>query len=206
MTQYLNVLIALGQHPEGRLASRGAFEDMQTLQIKRGEGYFGDFGYGYGLRIVPGFLGQKMIGHGGSIRVSTANMAIVPDLKIGVIMMGNSSGMDYTTIATTVLALLMGKDPEVALPFINIRARMEQLVGHYTTYRDLTNLRVTNKKGVLYFGKEESNTPLIPEDLNYRSLKFYTLREGLKSPIEFRIKENGKVEMILGRYVYRKGN
>ncbi len=206
MTKYLNVLIALGQHPKGKLASRGAFEDMQTLHIKRGEGYFGDVGYGYGLTITPDFLGHKMISHGGSIRVSTANMAIVPDLKIGVIMMGNSSGMDYATITTSVLALLMGKDLEVALPFIGVRERMNQLVGNYTTYRELANLHVTNKEGVLYIGQEEPRTPLIPEDPNYRSLKFHTLREGLKSPVEFRIEENGRVVMLRGRSVYRKEN
>jgi len=202
MTRYLDVLIALGEHSGGKLASRRSLEEMQTMHIKTAEGYFGEVGYGYGLKITPVFFGHKMISHGGSITVSTAYMAMVPDLKIGVVMMGNSSGMDYETIATSVLAKLMGQDPKAALPVIGIRERMNRLVGEYATFRKLATLNVTNKGGLLHYGE----TPLIPEDATYRSLHFHTLREGLSSPVEFRLEEDGGVMMLLGRSVYRKAN
>ncbi len=63
-----------------------------------------------------------MLSHGGSIVVSTAHMAFIPDLKLGVIMMGNSAGMSYSTIAESIFALLMGHKPE-ELPENRIKAR-----------------------------------------------------------------------------------
>ena len=80
------------------------FETMQQIHIRRPAGHYGEYGYGYGLGIIPDFLGHELIGHGGSIVVTTAYMAYIPDLRAGVVMMGNSSGMNYPTIAESVFA------------------------------------------------------------------------------------------------------
>lgn len=45
---------------------------------------------------------------------------------------------------------------------------------------------------------------MIPEDLSYRTLVFHTLREGLRSPVEFRQREDGSLLLLVERYVYRK--
>ncbi len=47
-------------------------------------------------------------------------------------------------------------------------------------------------------------TPLIPEDPTLASTDFYTLRNGIKSPVEFVIREDGKVDLFIGRYCYHK--
>ncbi len=131
-------------------------------------------------------------------------MAFVPDLKLGVVMMGNGPGMAYGRIAETVLALLMGLDPDEALPANRIRARMDRLVGSYTTYRKLETVKVFRRNGLLHVGEEEPGTPLIPEDPAYGSLRFYTLSEGLRSPVEFRAREDGGLDLVLDRYVFHK--
>ena len=205
MTAYLNALIAQGRHSGGRLAGPDAFAQMQSVQIKESEGYHGEVGYGFGLNVTPGFLGHKLVSHGGSIAVSTAHMAFIPDLGIGIVMMGNGPGLPYGVIAETVLALMMGRDPDEALPGNAIRKRMDRLVGTYAIYRGLETLKVWKRGGLLYMGGDELGTPLIPEDPTYASYRFHTLREGLKSPVEFRVREDGSVILLVERYVYHKG-
>jgi CubicO group peptidase (beta-lactamase class C family) len=210
MTRYLNAQIDKGRTESGRLASRESFEKTQQLSIHRPNGYYGENGYGYGLAITPDFLGHEMIAHGGSIAVSTAYMAFIPDLKAGVVMMGNSSGMDYQTIAESVLAILMGKDPAAVIPALVIRERMKRLMGSYEVYRGLERLKVVNRGGLLQLEtkspRTESTTltPLIPEDLMLASTDFFTLSNGLKSPVEFVIREDGTIDLFIGRYCYHK--
>jgi len=210
MTRYVNAQIEKGKTGSGRLASEESFEKIQQLHIHRPDRYYGEYGYGYGLAITPDFLGHKMIDHGGSIAVSTAYMAIVPDLKAGVVMMGNSSGMDYATIAESVLAILMGKDPSDAIPGLYIRERMKRLTGSYEVYRGLERLEVVSRGGLLYLEEKSRRTekttltPLMPEDPTLAATEFYTLRNGLKSPVEFKIHEDGKIDLFIGRYCYHK--
>lgn len=210
MARYLNVQIEKGRTEDGRVASEQSFDEMQRVHIRRDDGYYGEHGYGFGLDVTPNFLGHVMIGHGGSVAVSTAYMAFVPDLKLGVVMMGNSSGMSYATIAESVLAILMGKNPEETLPAPKIRKRMQRLTGSYEVYRGLEHLKVVDRGGLLYI--EESSpwtgktslTPLIPEDPAIVSTLFHVLSNGLKSPVEFVVGDEGKVDLIIGRYVFHK--
>jgi CubicO group peptidase (beta-lactamase class C family) len=206
MARYVSAQIARGGFPGGRLAAPEALASMQTLQIETGQGYFGKVGYGYGLSVVPAFLGHPLVSHGGSITVSTAHMAFIPDLKLGVVMMGNGPGMAYGTIAESVLALLMGLDPDEVLPGNRVRKRMDRLVGDYATYRKLETLKVYQRGGLLYMGDGESEpgTPLIPDEPGYESLRFHTLREGLASPVEFREREGGGLDLLVDRSVFHR--
>jgi len=204
MTRYVNALIDQGRYPGGRLANPDAIGKMQALQIETSEGHFGREGYGYGLRIAPDFLGHKLVWHGGSIAVSTARMAFVPDLGLGVVMMGNGPGMSYGEIAESVFALLMGHDPDEVLPGNRIRHRMERLVGSYETYRGLESLRIVRRDGVLYLGEDEPDTPLLPDEPDYGSLRFHLVEDGIRSPVDFREREDGHLILLLGRSVFHK--
>ena len=209
MSRYMIAQIERGKFASGRLASKKSFGRMQKLQIRLPDGHFGRKGYGYGLFITPDFLGHKLVSHGGSIIVSTANMAIVPDIKAGVVMMGNSGGMPYSTISDSVLAILLDKEPAEVLPALQIKQRMDQLIGTYEVYRGLQRLEVFRRNGMLYLRTQSrlggsSSVPLIPEDPSIKSTMFYTLSSGLKSPVEFRPSTDQPVELFLGRYCYRK--
>jgi CubicO group peptidase (beta-lactamase class C family) len=204
MARYVCALAEQGRFDGGMLASAEAIAGMQALQIETDEGHHGTSGYGYGLGVTPGFPGGKLVSHGGSIAVSTAHMAFVPDRKVGVVMMGNGPGMAYGRIAENVLALLMGLDPEEVLPAEKIRRRMDRLVGEYQTYRGLETLKVFERGGLLHMGEGEPGTPLIPDDPTYASLRFRTLSEGLASPVEFLEREDGALDLVVGRSVYHK--
>ena len=86
MTRYLKFLIDRETDGDSQFGRQENLGKMQTLQIQTGEGYFGPVGYGYGLTITPDFLGHKLVSHGGSIIVSTAHMALVPELKFSLVL------------------------------------------------------------------------------------------------------------------------
>lgn len=210
MTLYLKAQIDKGKTKDGRLASEHSFERMQEIHISRTEGYYGEYGYGYGLGITPDFYGHEMIGHGGSIAVSTAYMAFIPDLDAGVVMMGNSSGMSYSTIAESVFAILMGKVPEETLPAFIIRERMKRLTGPYEVYRGLERLEVVSRGGLLYIEETSrrsgntTSTPLVPVDPSLGTSDFHIYRNGLKTPVEFELRDDGGIDLFLGRYCFHK--
>jgi CubicO group peptidase (beta-lactamase class C family) len=210
MTRYLNLLLNQGSYPGGQLLRKESFEKMQHIHIEEEPGYFGRSGYGYGLAITPDFLGCRLIGHGGSVIVSTAHLSLIPELGIGVISMANSGGIPLAFVNMSILAILAGEDPSEALPFWRVRKRMKLLVGKYETYRRVEKIQVLKKSGMLYLENKDrlSGTtdlaPLIPHDPMLNSMNFYLLNDGLRDPVEFRIDKDKGTELIIGRYRYRK--
>jgi CubicO group peptidase (beta-lactamase class C family) len=208
MVKYINMQLDLGAFPKGKLASKESFEKIQTLHIKRPDGYYGETGYGYGLNITPNFLGHKMISHGGSILVSTAYMAMIPDLKAGVIMMGNSAKIPYEEIAESIFSIFIGKNPIDVIPPLMVKKKLNQLVGEYEIYKGIEKIEVLKKAGMLHIHSKtpfaDIIQPLIPENPSIESKKFYTYMDGLKTPVEFDIKERGEIDLYIERYVYHK--
>ena len=208
MTKYMKMQLSMGEYAGGRLASKESFEKIQTMHIRRPEGYYGETGYGYGLSVTPDFLGHKMIGHGGSILVSTAYMAMIPDINAGVIMMGNSAKIPYEEIAESIFAIMMNKTPEDVIPPLGIKSRMNRLVGKYETYKGIESVEVKKRGGMLYVHTKNPFTdmtqPIIPEDPKLNSLEFYIYMDGIKTPIEFDLKDKGDVDLYMERYVYHK--
>lgn len=94
--------------------------------------------------------------------------------------------MDYSTIAESIFALPMGKEPANVIPALAIRERMQRLTGSYEVYRGLEKLKVVSRGGLLHLevtsprtGKTNL-TPLIPKDPTLASTNFYTVRNGLE--------------------------
>ena len=198
MANYMNTLIS-----KDSLISQKSFEKMQTLHIHRPDGHYGETGYGYGLGVTLGFHGRKLVSHGGSILVSTALMSLVPEEGLGVMIMGNSAKLAYEAINESILALLMGLDPVEATPGLYVKQRMMELTGRYETYMGIESVDVTYKGGLLYLESEtpfaKTSTPIIPDDLLMENTSFYTLVDGVKSPIVF----DGK-NLFVERYCYHK--
>ncbi|MEM7501178.1 MAG: serine hydrolase [Pseudomonadota bacterium] len=206
MTRYMNMLIETGRHGDDQLISRRSMREMQTLHIAEPDSYYGTTGYGFGLGITPDFLGEKLVDHGGSISVSTAHMALIPEEKLGVVMMGNGGGMSYAPIAESIFAILLGETPENVIPALYIPRRMERLTGSYSTYRDVQRVDVVKDGGTLWLRYDDSDigTPLIPDDPSLESTRFHTLSNGRRTPIEFIEDDEGQLTVIIGRYIYRK--
>lgn len=216
LAQYVQMHLAQGQGQSPPLMSPTSFAQMHSFHVPRPaqnpmpDGSFAQQGYGYGLAVTPDFLGHKLIAHDGSVLVSTASMAFMPDLNAGVVMMGNGAGMPYATIFQSVFAILLGEEPATVIPALQIENRMDQLTGTYETYRGVETIQVVNKGGLLYtkvtdpVSSTTTLTPLIPEDPNLKSTNFYILSNGVKSPVEFWVDKQGDTRLIIERYCYRK--
>jgi hypothetical protein len=129
---------------------------------------------------------------------------MIPDLKLGVAMAANTSRPPFATIADGMFIALMGKDP-YSHPHLRLRDRMKSLTGEYQIHMNLERLRVVNRGGLLYLEQKnsfvDSLTPLIPEEPHLGNLRFYTLVDGLRQPVEFVEKEDG-YDLYLERYRY----
>ncbi|MEZ4657277.1 MAG: serine hydrolase [Caldilineaceae bacterium] len=216
LAAYVQMQLEMGRTQSPALLSPASFEQMQTSHVPRPaqnpmpDGTFDQQGYGYGVAITPNFFGHKLVAHDGSVAVSTASMAFIPDLNAGVAMMGNGAGMPYATIAQSIFAILLGKEPAAVIPALQIESRMNQLTGTYETYRGIETISVVNKGGMLYAAAADPisattiMTPLIPEDPTLASILFYTWSMGVKSPVEFWVDERGDTRLIIERYCYRK--
>ncbi len=206
LTAYLAMLMNGGVHKGKKLASGESIEKMFTPYIDHAETYWGMSRYGYAWSIIPDFHGFKQVNHGGSLLVATAHLAMVPSLGLGVAMAANTSRPPFATIADGVFAALMGKDP-YKHPHLVLRDKMRSLTGEYQIHMGLEKLRVINKGGLLYIEQRDSfldaQTPLIPEDPKLRSLRFYTMVEGIRAPIEF-VETVSGYDLFVERYRYHK--
>lgn len=207
MTRYMSMLIENGSYGDDQLISRRSMREMQTLHIEEPGNDYGTTGYGFGLGITPDFLGKKLVDHGGSISVSTAYMALIPEEKLGVIMMGNAGGMSYAPVAESILAILLGETPEEVIPALYIPKRMKRLTGSYSTYRGVHSVEIVEDGGALWLRADDGDgTLLIPDDPSLESTTFHTLSNGRRTPVEFREDDAGQLSVIVGRYIYRREN
>ncbi|MCK4400561.1 hypothetical protein KAV46_06200, partial [Candidatus Bathyarchaeota archaeon] len=113
-------------------------------------------------------------------------------------------------IAESVFAVLLGRDPYEAIPRLAVKRRMDRLTGTYEIYKGIESVRVVKKAGMLYLESKtpfaETLQPLIPEDTSLESTMFYTLMDGVKSPVEFVVHEDGHVDLFVERYCFHKAH
>lgn len=190
-----------------RLLTPASLESMQESHIAGPASHYGENGYGYGWFITKDFLGTRMVAHGGSIDVSTAYTAFLPQKGVGAVILANTSGMPHAAIAEGIFAALLGLDPLKTIPPLGIKKRMNALSGTYKAYRGANTARVFPKAGLLYLEQkdvfQESIVPLIPEDDAVASYRFYIFTEGERQPVEFQPTPDG-FDLYVERNRYHK--
>ncbi|MEM5776125.1 MAG: serine hydrolase, partial [Anaerolineaceae bacterium] len=209
LAQYVSMYQAKGALPGGgSIISPASYAEMTTPRVNTPpkEGYFGDSFYGYGLGINHNFLGRTLIGHGGSVRVSTAYMGFLPQDGLGAVVLANGSGYSPQFIAMYLLAAALGEDPD-DLPFVKTESLLKSLSGNYKTYQGTMRAQVRKAGDMLVFTLEDKHAPatlpLLPHRLDGDPLIFYTLTGGAKIYVEFsRTAEH--TTLLYERYAFRK--
>ena len=208
LTRYLAMNIEMDTFEGTQLLGRELVEEMQAPHAERSQTLYGSYSYGYGWGVTEDFLGAKMVSHGGSILVSTAHLAFVPEHKIGVALASNIAGFQHAAVAEGVLSALMGHDPEEAVPTLRIWDKMRTLTGKYETYRGLERAEVVNRGGLLYLVQKGNVSdlvaPLIPEDDMLGTNRFYTWSDGVRQPVEFVVESGDRVDLYVERNRYHK--
>lgn len=204
--RYINMYLNRGKCEEGKLLSSGLIEEMEKPRVKLPLQIFGGEAYGYGLHVIPDFLGNKLVGHSGSVLVATAFMGYIPEKRIGIALLANGSGYPLSQMGLYGLALMLGENPE-NLPFVKVERTFELLTGLYETYKGTMKAQVVKKEGILSLEIKDKYTdmiiPLIPEDIEGEVKTFYTVQAGVKLPVEFIVKGK-QVDLIYERYRLKK--
>jgi CubicO group peptidase (beta-lactamase class C family) len=161
--------------------------------------------YGYGLS-VQDFFGERLVGHGGSVLVSTAHLALVPEKKLGVAILANGSGYPLSQLAQVAMAYLLGYDP-LTLPFMRLDGALSPLVGRYETFRGTMRADVERHGDFLQLTILDSAQPqrviLVPERLEAEAPRFFTLVGGQRLEVTFH-RRGSEVALVYERYKLRR--
>ena len=159
----------------------------------------GPYGYGWRTREIAG---TTLIGHGGSIMVSTAYVGFLPEEGLGVAIACNVGARPHPTqVAEGIVALLRDEDPAEAVPYYAYRNRIDPLLGRYESYAGIREATVEERDGVLWVtlenGIDERTVVLVPEDLEEWQFRTQT-RGGRQTAVEF-VETEGGIDLFFER-------
>jgi CubicO group peptidase (beta-lactamase class C family) len=161
--------------------------------------------YGYGLSIQE-LYGERLVGHGGSVLVSTAHLAFIPERKLGVALLANGSGYPLAQLAQLAMAHLLGRDP-AELPFMHAEAVLAPLIGRYETFKGTMQAQVSRQGDCLELEVIDSAQPqrilLIPDQIGEQQAHFVAYSGGARLPVTFDRDSQG-VTLLYERYALRR--
>lgn len=82
LTNYLTMYINRGRYNGIKILEESSVERMETPYIGVPGGTFGNGGYGYGWKIHPDFLGERLVEHSGSVLIYTGFVGYIPEKKL----------------------------------------------------------------------------------------------------------------------------
>ncbi|HEX6729716.1 MAG TPA: serine hydrolase domain-containing protein [Pyrinomonadaceae bacterium] len=144
MTQWLRFMLAGGVIDGKRLVSEKSFNETITKQMAIGGTV--DYGLGWFLRK---WNGHKVVEHGGNIDGFNAQVALMPDQKLGFVLLTNVTGSPMVGFAmNTIWTNLVGAPKtEAKAPGASVDPTLE--VGTYHFADAGVNFEVTLKDGTL---------------------------------------------------------
>lgn len=164
----------------------------------------GPYGYGWRTRSIAG---GDLVGHGGSIMVSTAYAGFLPDAELGVAVLCNTTADPHPVqVGEGIAALLRGADPKSTVPYYRYHDRTEPLEGEYESYEGIRTATVTDRDGVLEVtidnGLDKRTQLLRPTDDDLREFTVQS-RGGYEQQAEFVETEDG-IDLFVERLRFHK--
>ena len=215
LQKYLIALMDGGKVGSNQIIQESSISQMWTPYNKTPEGTSygsGENWYCYGWMKEKDFFGYEVIHHGGNVLTSSAMAMMIPELKMGVVIGINRDGSGLLgPLAHGILAILLGKDLNEAVPLLKAQATLSKIVGEYAIYKGLQTLTVTLEDMVLYATFER---PLAPKPQkfpiavdDFEDLKFHIPMAipGITMKGQAFIHEDtGKVDIVVDRYHFHK--
>ena len=205
LSNYVRMLVDGGESDGRRIVDKKTLETMESPYGKWPIEYYGGDSYGYGLLVLPDFHGLKVVGHGGSVEVFTADMKYARDIKGGAVILANGTGYSLGAMSMSAIALLAGEDPN-ELRSVKLEALSKKLEGRYKTYKETLFAEVRANGSFLMLSGEDigKDIILVPEgEMEGKEASFFTLLRGARMEVTFRFNTYG-VELLYERYRYRR--
>jgi len=163
LTNYLRMQQTGGTFEGTELVSAASLERAHTGHMERADS---EYGYGWQRTEV---VGRTLVGHGGSLGVSSSYMGFTEDGEWAIAIGANTTPSPTPpTVAKGIFAVLNGEDPEEAVPFFAREARFEELTGEYESYRGITTATVEREAAALKLTSEsalgEQSMTLLPAE------------------------------------------
>ena len=144
LTRYLRLQTAGGSFDGVDIVSTGTLaraHDQHTTRAGR------PYGYGWGHRQVGD---RTLIGHGGSLAVSSAYIGFTRDGEYAIAIGANTTPSPTPpTVAAGLLAILDGHEPADVVSYNAREERFDELTGEYESYRGITTATVERDAGAL---------------------------------------------------------
>ena len=172
-------------------------------------GQYGQTGYGYGFVIQKDFFGRTLVHHSGSSLGASSWFAMLPEQKLGVIILCNKHPSPRM-FAHAVLMVMLNINPYQKFPILKLRSILSKLEGKYETFNGLNKLKVSNMNNIITItfmpSKEKIRLIALKSfEENDKQFPFYVQTPiGGKKPIVFEKSENNNVWLHIERNKYRK--
>lgn len=212
IANYMIMLNQDGVFEDKRIITAESLKQAHTPVAVRKPRFEGDKEHGYGLGFDINYLhGLKMVSHGGSMRVSGANMVLFPEIKVGIALLSNTISPPFV-ITKLIKTLGLGKEQSKVDNRIELMHRIyNKLIGTYSTYKEFNKIEVLRKGNFLCISQLPSVHPAINdlfiypgEDLDEKNMLFKTvLAPGIYPEIRFEEDDMG-IHVDLERYRYHK--
>lgn len=199
--------------------NNGKFKDKQIIkpiaqkqwwkpQIETMTGFYGKQHYALGWSTVEDFFGETIVQHGGSTGVSSAMLAMIPEKKLGVIVLGNAGNTQGGLLVQVFLAALLGKNPQMDLPALRLDSKLSKFVGEYQNYKGVSKISIS-KPELTLFGKGEDypdiSFPIVPLSDAIDDFNFYIPMGTIKVPAVFEENtETGQIDFFYERNRFHK--
>ncbi|NHJ48599.1 MAG: serine hydrolase [Asgard group archaeon] len=134
MLLYASMMLNKGKIGDTTIISDKSIDTLWTPIIHTPYGKGDNPQYCLGWMREDDFFGETLIHHGGNVGVSSAFLALIPSKNIGVIVGGNLDNSVGPQISRAVLAGLLGKTPEEAVPLITALEKIKPILGNYATF------------------------------------------------------------------------
>ena len=145
MTRWLRFLLRQGVQDGKALISPAALEATWTPQIQVG----GGAGYGMGWMVRP-WQGQRLIVHDGAITGYSAHVGLLPDSKIGFVVLTNTMSALPAIATQLVPQYLIGELPPAAGDAGDLKPYLGRYIANFATFSNEV-FTVSERNGRLVF-------------------------------------------------------
>ena len=157
MTAWLRFLLRQGVQDGKALISPAALSTIWTRQIPIG----GTAGYGMGW-IVRDWQGQRLIAHDGAIGGFSAHVGLLPDSKIGFVVLTNTISGLPSIAAQIVPQFLVGDLPPVAKSVGDLKPYLGRYIANFASFSNEV-FTISERNGRLVFDMPSKlESPLSP--------------------------------------------